>query len=301
MKETENIGQIGTLMKEKIKLSEDGKTELETLRSRYRNYLNSLSDDPMKPKSFDLTKVYPETNDLKKIYEQLIDLQKCIDSFRPINKAQAENLREVFDTEYTYESNRIEGNTLTLIETSIVINEGLTISGKPLKDHIEAVNHLQAIDFIRELVNNGRDFNRDSLSEIHRLILQGIDRENAGFYRRDQVRISGSRHICPNYMKVPELMEEYFRFYEENKDSMHPVELAANMHERLVTIHPYIDGNGRTARLVMNLILLKKGYPITVIASDKNRRSEYYNALEASHISDPYDKTLHFLYQYLVI
>ena len=171
------------------------------------------------------------------------------------------------------------------METDLVIHKGITIDGKPMKDHLEAVNHQDAIDLIRELAQNDIEFNQNSLLKIHALILQGIDRVNAGMYRRDRVRISGSRHICPNPIKVPQLMDEYFLFYEKNKSTMHPVALAGNMHEKLVTIHPFIDGNGRTARLVMNLILLKHGYPITILASDKTKRANYYSTLEQAQIS----------------
>ena len=158
-----------------------------------------------------------------------------------------------------------------------------------MKDHTEAVNHQQAIDFIRELVDGSEPFNKQALLDIHALVLQGLDRNNAGRYRRDRVRIAGSRHVCPNPLKIPEMMDDYFKFYETNKEKMHPVELAAEMHERLVTIHPFIDGNGRTARLVMNLILLNAGYPITVISADKNKRADYYTSLEEAQISDPRD------------
>ncbi len=262
-------------------LSERQQSELINLKDSF----NSLLLNVMESEDFDLSLVYPETNRLDEIYEQLTDLKKCLDSFRPLNQAQLENLQEAFDVEYTYESNRIEGNTLTLMETDLVIHKGITVDGKPMKDHLEAVNHQDAIDLIREFAQSNTEFNQDSLLKIHSLILQGIDRVNAGIYRRDRVRISGSRHICPNPIKVPQLMDEYFKFYEQNKDSMHPVALAANMHEKLVTIHPFIDGNGRTARLVMNLILLKKGYPITILASDKTKREDYYSTLEQAQIS----------------
>lgn len=234
-----------------------------------------------------LEKRYPHTEELSKNFEQLTELKACLDSFRPFNTSQLHNLQESFDTEYTYESNRIEGNTLSLMETELVIHKGMTIEGKPLKDHFEAVNHLYAIEYIREVVQEERHVNASTLLDIHGLILQGIDRANAGFYRRGNVRISGSRHVCPNFQKVPDLMEDYFTYYEANKDMMHPVELAAEMHERLVSIHPFVDGNGRTARLVMNLILLQNGYPITIIASDKAQRAAYYNALETAQITQP--------------
>ena len=266
-----------------IQATSEQQQELATIKEHFISLAMKLMDTNQIP--VDLFNVYPETSNLDELYGQLSDLKKCLDSFRPFNAAQLANLQEAFDTEYTYESNRIEGNTLTLMETDLVIHKGMTIEGKPLKDHFEAVNHLNAIDYIREVVQNQTAFDRKTLLDIHGLILQGIDRSNAGAYRRANVRISGSRHVCPAYEKVPDKMDEYFSWYESHKDSLHPVQLAAEMHEKLVSIHPFIDGNGRTARLVMNLILLQNGYPITVIASDRKKRTKYYDSLEACHLS----------------
>ncbi|MBS9779740.1 MAG: Fic family protein [Moraxellaceae bacterium] len=232
-----------------------------------------------------LQKIYPQSDDLAELIEQISDLKRCLDSFRPLNQAQLENLNRALDMEYTYESNRIEGNTLTLVETDLVINKGITIGGKPIKDHQEAINHHEAVQFIREITDNQIDLDEKVLLHIHSIILAGIDRQNAGCYRSMRVRISGSRHICPNPIKVPNLMYEYFQYYQENKECLHPVQLASDMHEKLVTIHPFIDGNGRTARLIMNLILLKNGYPITVINSQRDKRQDYYHALEQSQLT----------------
>ncbi len=267
-------------------ISDSQKEELHKLRENFNSLMKDIMDDSL---PINLHDIFPKTGNLEKLKEQLLELKKCLDSFRPFNYAQLNNLQEAFDTEYTYESNRIEGNTLTLSETALVVSQGITISGKPLKDHFEAVNHRDAINYIRKIAESNIDFSEKVLLEIHALILRSIDIENAGFYRRDRVRIQGSRHICPNPLKIPGLMKEYFEFYEKNKDLMHPVELAANMHEKLVTIHPFIDGNGRTARLVMNLILLRNGYPITVINSERNKREEYYKTLEESQISSNND------------
>ena len=191
-------------------------------------------------------------------------------------------VQEALAIEYTYESNRIEGNTLTLQETQLVIEKGLTIGGKPLKEHLEAINHKEAIDFIGELVKKESVLDESTLKQIHAIILKSIDRENAGVYRKVPVLISGSTHTPPQPYLLQKLMEDYFQFYEESRKSMHPVVLAAEMHERLVTIHPFIDGNGRTSRLVMNLILLQHGYPIANIRGDSESRLKYYDALERS-------------------
>lgn len=263
-------------------ITPEEQVELLTIRENF----NSLLLHTMDENSIHhiLEKIYPDTNDLTILIGELDDLKKCLDSFRPLDPVQLENLNQALDMEYTYESNRIEGNTLTLVETDLVINKGMTISGKPLKDHQEAVNHYDAVNFIRDIATKAIDLDEKVLLKIHAIILAGIDRENAGFYRTLRVRISGSQHICPNPVKIPAHMEQYFEFYRENKDKLHPVKLAADMHEKLVAIHPFIDGNGRTARLVMNLILLRNGYPITVINSERDKRQDYYNALEKSHI-----------------
>lgn len=232
---------------------------------------------------FDLSKVYPDTADLALLLDQIDDLKKCLDSFRPLNPAQLGNLQAAWDIEYTYESNRIEGNTLTLQETGLVISEGITIGGKRLHEHLAAINHQEAIDYIRALATGLTELNAYQVNAIHALILRGIDPAGTGLYRTVPVTISGARHVPPQPFLIHKLMEELFIFYSGQKDALHPVLLAAEMHRRLVTIHPYIDGNGRTARLVMNLILLRHGYPIANISADQ--RLAYYNALETAQVA----------------
>lgn len=207
---------------------------------------------------------------------------------KPMNHSQLERMRQYFHTEYTFESNRIEGNTLSLQETSLVINEGLTISGKTMREHLEAVNHSAAVAFITELATQQADFDRRTLLDLHNLILRGVDSENAGRYRSVPVRIGGSRHEPPQPYLLDKLMEDYFIHYRQQRESLHPVLLAADMHERLVSIHPFIDGNGRTSRLVMNLILLRNGYTIANLKGDPNSRLAYYRALEKVQVdNDP--------------
>ncbi|GBO53553.1 Fic family protein [Pseudanabaena sp. lw0831] len=189
-------------------------------------------------------------------------------------------IKEALEVEFLYESNRIEGNTLTLRETQLVINEGMTISGKSMREHLEAINHKEAILFIDDLVSQRVDLSEYILKQIHGIVLYGIDRENAGVYRRLPVAIAGSKHLPPQPYLLQDLMESYFRFYNREKDHLHPVVLAAEMHERLVTIHPFIDGNGRTSRLIMNLILLQYGFPLAIIGGDYDSRMAYYDALE---------------------
>jgi Fic family protein len=196
------------------------------------------------------------------------------------------SIREAVAIEYTYESNRIEGNTLTLRETDIVVNKGLTIGGKPMRDHLEAINHHEAIYFLLDFVRSKEVLTERNVKDLHAIVLRGIDRDNAGVYRLVPVMISGSRHVPPSPLHVAELMQQCFAWYEAHKARLHPVILAAEMHERIATIHPFIDGNGRTARLVMNLVLLQSGLAIANIPGDTDSRKEYYDSLEQCNLGE---------------
>ncbi len=199
---------------------------------------------------------------------------------------QSEKVINAFDIEYTYESNKIEGNTLTLQETALVIEKGLTVGGKTLNEHLEAINHTHAIKFIKDVAQKKEEVTERLICEIHALILKGIDDRNAGRYRTVPVMISGAKHVPPQPYAVPLQMQELAQWYNDNKDTLHPIVLSAEMHERLVTIHPFIDGNGRTSRLLMNLILLQNGYPIAILKGDAESRLKYYNALEVAQTED---------------
>ncbi len=236
--------------------------------------------------NFNLKELYTNSENLEVILEQIEDLKKSLDSFRPLEGTHIEKLNQYFDEEYTYDSNGIEGNTLTLQETSLILNKGITIGGKSMREHFEVINHKEAIDYIKELVKQKEPLSKMVLLDIHHLILKNIDMQNAGKYRNVDVMIAGSKHLPPTFLLVESLMEEYFDFYKKNKDILNPVILSAEMHERLVTIHPFSDGNGRTSRLFMNLILLQHGFPITNISSQNSLRDEYYRSLEAVKIED---------------
>ena len=213
---------------------------------------------------------------------KLTDKKNLLDGHRPLPDALVRNLDDWFRVELTFTSNAIEGNTLTRRETALVVEKGLTVGGKSLVEHLEATNHAHALDFVREQIGRKpRQASAREILEIHRLILHGIDDSNAGQYRNVPVRISGSRVILPNPMKVADLMEE-FRTWLANRKNIHPVELAAEAHCRLVTIHPFVDGNGRTARLLMNMLLLMAGYPPAIIR--KRDRLAYIGALEKAQL-----------------
>jgi Fic family protein/DNA-binding XRE family transcriptional regulator len=216
----------------------------------------------------------------KKLAGIIAEIDKLKFKLEKFRKYDSYRIAQALELEYTFESNRIEGNTLTLKETDLVINEGLTIAGKSMREHLEAINHQEAIEYVKQLIEKNSAINEREVLNIHSLILRGIDAPNAGKYRNVQVMIKGSRHMPPQPYLVAKQMEDFFIWYETNKNTLHPVVLAAEMHERLVTIHPFIDGNGRTSRLLMNLILLKHGYVIANIKGDTSSRMEYYNALE---------------------
>lgn len=225
-------------------------------------------------------KISPKlSTSLTTLLNEIDVLKSKLEKFR---KFDSFRIAQALELEYTFESNRIEGNTLTLRETDLVINEGLTISGKSMREHLEAINHVEAIAYIKQLMDRNFSFNEREVLAIHNLILRGIIPEDAGRYRRVQVMIKGSAHMPPQPFIVPKEMEDYFIWYEINKNKLHPVVLAAEMHQRLVTIHPFIDGNGRTSRLVMNLILLQNGFVIANIKGDYETRMNYYQSLETS-------------------
>lgn len=211
-------------------------------------------------------------------YKKLTEKKKKLDKHRPLDIALLKNLEEWFRIELTYTSNAIEGNTLSRAETALVIEKGLTIGGKSITEHLEATNHAAALDFVKEQIKRKTsDLKEKDILKIHEIILDKIDKENAGIYRRVPVRISGSAVVLPNPRKVQELMDEFFSWLRK-EDKMHGIQLAAEAHYRLVTIHPFIDGNGRTARLLMNMILMMKGYPPAIIR--KNDRLAYIKSLE---------------------
>lgn len=211
------------------------------------------------------------------LYKEIDQLKDRLNEYR---KTEHPKVTKALEIEYTYESNKIEGNTLTLQETALVIEKGLTVGGKTLNEHLEAINHTQAIDYIKELAKEKNNISERDILQIHSLILQGIDRQNAGIYRKVPVIISGAKHMPSQPLLIPQQMKELFVWYNQNKEILHPIELSAEMHERLVTIHPFIDGNGRASRLLMNLILLQNGYPIAILKGDDQSRLSYYNALE---------------------
>ena len=206
-----------------------------------------------------------------------IDALKAeLDHRRPLTQGELQRLRDEFLIEYTYDSNAIEGNTLTLRETAMVL-EGITIDKKPLKDHLEAVGHRDAFLYVEDLVRHHTPFSEHEIKQIHTLVL--MDRpEDRGVYRRIPVRVLGAYHTPSDPILIPEQMEQLVAAFQNHTD-LHPLERAARFHLRFEGIHPFVDGNGRTGRLILNLMLMQAGYPpINVKYSDRRR---YYDSFDA--------------------
>ena len=212
-------------------------------------------------------------------------LKEAIDKQKPFSKGLANSLQEKLIVEWTYNSNAIEGNTLTLSETKVVL-EGITIGGKSIVEHLEAINHREAILFIEELITNKEPLSEWNIKNIHALILKGIDNNNAGKYRTENVVISGAKHIPPKHYEVGDLMQKLIAEYQQEWGGFHPVIRATFLHGEFLKIHPFIDGNGRISRLLLNFELIMNGY--TPIIIKKEDRAKYYEVLDFAHTTMNY-------------
>lgn len=221
---------------------------------------------------------------LKETLARVAEKKAALDARRPLSASAVTRLKDYFDVEWTYHSNAIEGSTLTLRETEVVLHEGLTVGGKTLREHLEAINHKHAIDFVETLARGEEPLTEHNLRQIHALVLNGIDDEEAGRYRRGQVRISGSEFVPPDPVAVPGLMRDFIGWLNREAQNLSPVERAAFAHFQLMDIHPFTDGNGRTARLLMNLLLLREGYPPAIVRRED--RLAYYDALDRAHAGE---------------
>lgn len=217
------------------------------------------------------------------IFSEIDRLQKQIDSFRPLPKETLKQLKQFYRIGLTYSSNALEGNSLTETETKIILEDGLTVSGKPLRDHYEALGHSEAYDFMWGLAKS-KGIKEADIQKLHKLFYYRIDKKNAGHYRKVKVFISGSKYTFPPPAEVPALMRKFSVKLRQIEKKNHPVAYAALAHKEFVFIHPFIDGNGRVARLLMNLALLQKGFVTAIIPPVL--RMEYIQTLEKAHTSD---------------
>ncbi len=273
-----------------VQLSEILQLDLHELKVQWlkEKVLYEIGDDALALEVFQLAEQEIKSKDniktptlvQKSLGKTLDKIDALHSSLQKLRTFDSYRISQALELEYTFESNRIEGNTLTLKETDLVINEGLTISGKSMREHLEAINHKDAILLVKELAQANTAIAPRDVFSIHQLVLRGIEDAYAGIYRNVQVLIKGSTHVPPAPYLIEKQMEDFYYWYHDNRKSLHPVLLAAEIHERLVTIHPFIDGNGRTARLFMNLILLQHGFVIANIKGDTKSRMAYYSALE---------------------
>lgn len=220
------------------------------------------------------------------MFEKIDEKKARLDAKRPLPKYTLRSLREKLLLEWTYNSNAIEGNTLTLNETKVVL-EGITVGGKTMREHLEVINHRDAIAYVEEMVRRKESLSEWQIKNLHRLILKGINDAYAGNYRDQQVFISGAKHTPPAPFLIKEQMEKLMNWYEQETKQLHPVTRGAMLHAIFVGIHPFIDGNGRTARLLLNLELMKDGFPPVVIKVEN--RLGYYEALDKAHTQKVYD------------
>lgn len=224
---------------------------------------------------------------LDKHLERILQKKAELDKLRPIPSYAVKSIKESLMLEWTYNSNSIEGNTLTLHETKMVIEEGFTIKGKSLREHFEAVNHQEAIEFVESLISAQYILNEKDILKVHELVLNKIEKDFAERFRTSGVRISGANFVPSNALKVDEFIIELINWV--NSSDLNVIIKSAIFHHRFVWIHPFFDGNGRTVRLLFNLLLMKEGFPPAIIL--KNDRKKYYDALNLANNGD-YSKLL---------
>ncbi len=220
----------------------------------------------------------------QKLYRRILERKKVLGSLRPLDKLQVQRLKEEFLVEYVYNSTSIEGNTLSLNETRLVLNEGITIGGKSLREHLDVTNQKEAIEWIESFIKEKKEIRESDILTLHRITLKGISNYWAGRYKTSQNRVVGSKLKTTPPYRVSSEMNNLAHEVNKNPKNYEAIELAAFAHHELVRIHPFVDGNGRVARLLCNLILMVKGYPpITIRRVD---RKKYFDCLEKAHFGD---------------
>jgi len=228
----------------------------------------------------DLRNIAPLESSIERLFEKRSRIQKG----RPLPSASVNRIRDDFAMEWTYNSNSIEGNTLSLRETIMVLKDGITIGGKSLREHFEAINHEKAIDYLYSIVNSKYVLRSIDILNLHGLVMKNIEDEFAGRIRNGAVRIVGANFTPPNASRVSDLLDELIEYINTNPQGLNDVLLATVFHHKLVWIHPFFDGNGRTVRLAMNLLLIRTGFPPAIIL--KNDRKKYYDALNTANKGD---------------
>ena len=210
-----------------------------------------------------------------------------------LNELLSKQLKKDLNIKWTYNSTGIEGNSYTLNQTRILLAEGITIGGKRLVEHLEIIGHSEAIEYLEDIIENNVELTEREIKNTHSLVTKDIENVNSGAYRNNAVYISGSKHIPPQPYLVSEKMEELMLWYNNESKNIHPIERAAILHGEFVSIHPFIDGNGRTARLLLNFELMKNNYPAIIIEIEE--REKYFDALEVGNLSGNWDKFTEFV------
>lgn len=261
-------------------LCEEGK--IEGVIKKGRSYL--IPADALKPPDGRRSRGKMIPDEYATLFSRIDSLKEELTKKRPLTQGELKQLQEEFLVEFTYNSNAIEGNTLTLQETAMVL-EGITIDKKPLKDHLEAVGHRDAFYYVQQLVSKNEAFSEKIIKDIHSLVLINMP-EDRGVYRRIPVKIMGAFHEPPQPYLVPVQMEQLMAEFENTK--LHPIESVALFHLRFEGIHPFIDGNGRTGRLILNFTLMQNGYPpINVKFADRRRYYECFDRYYRDGTSEP--------------
>ncbi len=219
--------------------------------------------------------------EFKPIFKRLLEKRDLLKNSRPLPQIALQKIKDALSIEWTYNSNSIEGSSITLQETYLILNEGVTVKGKPLREHFEVNNHDKALNYLYKIVNKNYSINVHDILAIHGYILNSIEDLYAGRLRNGGVRIQGANFVPPNAQQVSTLIDELIDFVHTNPLQLNIIELATVFHHKFVWVHPFFDGNGRTVRLAMNLILMQAGFPPAIIL--KNDRSKYYAALNAAN------------------
>ena len=210
-----------------------------------------------------------------------------------LNPLLIKQLQKDLNIKWTYNSTGIEGNSFTLNQTIVLLADGITIGGKKLVDHLEIIGHSKAIEYLEDIINNEIELTEREIKNLHSLVTKDIEGVNSGAYRNVDVYISGSKHMPPSNVIVFEKMQQLMLWYNNEGKNYHPIEKAAILHGKFVTIHPFIDGNGRTARLLLNFELMKNDYPPIIIEIED--REKYFDALEAGNLSNNWDLFTEFI------
>jgi len=226
------------------------------------------------------------------IYDQVDDLKAAIDVVRPFEGHILKQIKAYYRIGLTWTSNALEGNSLTEVETKVLLEDGLTVGGKPLRDTFEALGHALAYDYMFGLLGE-RHITVEDIKTLHHLFFKAIDESNAGVWRNTGIVVTGTDYRFPAPLELDKLMADLGRWISTERDSMHPVRFAAMLHLMFVTIHPYIDGNGRVARLLMNTALIQDGYMLAVVPPIL--RHEYLSAIREYQLKGSGDQFCGFI------